>query len=84
MLTIPLSWRPSTMGRWRNPLVSVTSAASPIVVLAVAVIGFLVIHSETGDLTRMPRPIPASTRNCSVKRRKMAACSISRWRSCYV
>jgi hypothetical protein len=69
------------MGRWRNPLVSITSAASPIVVLGAAVMGFLVIHSETDDLTRMPRPIPASTRNCSVKRRKIFACSISRWRS---
>ena len=52
MLTMPLSWRPSTTGRWRNPLVSITSAASPTVVSEVAVLGFLVIHSETGDLVR--------------------------------
>src|SRR5215216_2783763 len=52
MLTTPLSSRPSTTGRWRNPLVSITSAASPTVISEVAVLGFLVIHCETGDLVR--------------------------------
>jgi hypothetical protein len=44
MLTTPVSSRPSTTGRWRNPLVSITSAASSVVVSGVAVIGSLVIH----------------------------------------
>ena len=52
MLTTPLSSRPSTTGRWRNPLLSINSAASAVVVPGVAVTGSLVIHSETGDVVR--------------------------------
>src|SRR4029450_442486 len=67
MLTTPLTSRPSTTGRWRNPLVSITSAASPTVISEVAVLGFLVIHSETGDLERSEPEAAARSTSRSVR-----------------
>src|SRR5215204_7662034 len=67
MLTTPLSSRPSTTGRWRNPLVSITSAASPTVISEVAVLGFLVIHCETGDLVRSEPEAAARSTSRSVR-----------------
>src|SRR5215204_7020886 len=67
MLTTPLSSRPSTTGRWRNPLVSITSAASPTVISEVAVLGSLVIHRETGDLVRSEPEAAARSTSRSVR-----------------
>jgi hypothetical protein len=88
MLTMPMSLRPSTTGRWRNPWFSITSRASSHAMSGSAVVGSLVIHAETGEVVRsVPEAaarstsrsvrIPMSQGPCMTTAEPTRACTIS-------
>jgi hypothetical protein len=67
MLTMPMSSRPSTTGRWRNPCFSITSRASSLAMSGAAVVGSLIIHAATGDVVRSEPEAAARSTSRSVR-----------------